>query len=285
MDEKDLEKGKGKIKDKKDITYEVEKDPEIPMVNDPRAAYRVDEEVEYQKFLNLPEPMRVEFINGRIYYLAAANNRHQELSMRLSARFHNYLHGKSCKVYAAPFDVKIDFDFNQLSRETLQPDLLVICDKKKLSKQGANGAPDLIIEILSPSDPGHDKVFKYNKYLSVGVKEYWIVDPVREEVMVNVLISRHIYRSKVYVKGDIIKASVLDDLHIDVTDLFEGGKGLEIPEVEVAREEERSKIDAEKIEIAKEMIQDQLSTDTILRYTGLSIETICQLKSKKEHPQ
>jgi len=151
-------------------------------------------------------------------------------------RFGIYLHGKSCTVYFAPFDVRIDLGLGKDS--VVQPDLVVICDLELLDEKGLNGAPDLVIEILSPSNPIHDEVRKYNKYLSVGVKEYWIVDPKKEEVTVNLLKSGY-YESIIYVKGDRIKVSVLADLLINVADLFKGYKGNEIVEVEEARKQER----------------------------------------------
>lgn len=286
MDEKD-----------KEIAYKIDNSEKEPLVvKEARTAvYTVDAEAEYEKFLSLPEMLRVEFIDGQIYYLAAANTNHQKLLGRLAARFHNYLHGKSCDVYMAPFDVKIDFDFNPSSKNTLQPDLLIICNDEKLSKQGLNGAPDFVIEILSPSDPSHDKVFKYNKYLSVGVKEYWIVDPVKEEIIVNLLISNR-YMAKVYAKGDAIKVSILDDLYIDVTDIFEGYKGDEIVEVEtarkqehasaesreqLAREEERAKAEAEKLEIAKRLLDVGFTTKHIAEITGIDLKIISTFAVEK----
>jgi Uma2 family endonuclease len=258
MNEKDLEKGRGK-----DITYKA--DLETPIISESRADYKVAELDEYKKFQKLPDTMRVEFTDGKIYYLAAPNNKHQELLMRLSLRFGNYLHGKSCKVYAAPFDVKIDFDFDKQSKETVQPDLLVICDDEKLGKKGLNGVPDLVIEILSPSDPGRDKVFKYNKYLAVSVKEYWIVDPIREEVLVNVLNAGR-YDLRIYQKGDMIKPTVLGGLHVNVTDLFEGREGRETPEVEEVR-----------VSIAKSLLSTGMDVEEVEKHTGLSKSIPVQL--------
>ena len=271
MDKKELGKeGKGA-----EITYEIES-KELPVVNKARAAYIVDADAEYEKFLNLPEMTRAEFIDGKIYYLGEPSLKHQELSIRLSARFHNYLHGKSCRVYAAPFGVKIDFDFDPFSKNTLQPDLLVICDSDKLDEKGLNGTPDLVIEILSPSNFRHDKIFKYNKYRSVGVKEYWIVDPIEEEVSVNILNSDQ-YVSRKYIKGDIIKVSILDNLYINVTDLFEGYKGAEIVEVEMARKEERMKAEAKQFETAKKLFEIGLSIEQIVETMELDFEVVQKL--------
>jgi len=263
MDEKDFKKNKEKDGKGKDIVYGTDP-PQFDhfIFKEPStAAYSIDAErermakreminVEYQKYLNLPEMTRAEFVDGKIIYLGEPNRKHQELLGTLQARFHNYLHGKTCEVYLAPFGVKIDFDSNPNSKNTLQPDLLVICDMEKLDDNGLNGTPDLVIEILSPSTASYDKGFKYKKYMLTGVKEYLLVDPDRETVTVNILISGN-YMSRVYKKGEVIKVSILDTLYINVTDLFEGYKGAEIEEVEVAREEEREKSKARLEEIRK----------------------------------
>ena len=308
MDKKDLEEGVAKNGKGDDIKYEIQTTgKETLVVKEPGAAeYKIDVDAEYEKYLNLPEMLRVEFIDGQIYYLGEPSRKHQELLGELHARFYNYLHGKPCKVYMAPFGVKIDFDFNPCSKNTLQPDLLVICKDEKLDDKGLNGAPDLVVEILSPSNFRHDRVFKYQKYMTVGVKEYWLVDPMKEVVDVNLLKSGR-YRAKTYVKGDVIRVSILDDLYINVTDLFDGYEGDEIKEIELVREEERSKAEAEMAELlqqaetekaellqqtdaektellqqteaekvanAGKMIEDGLSAEMIERYTGLSAEEI-----------
>jgi len=270
MDEKEWEKDIGK-----EITYETDSKL-LGFVNEAKVAYQEDEEIEYEKYLNLPKMIRAEFINGKIYYLGTPNLKHQELLMRLSLRFGNYLHGKSCKVFFAPFAVKIDFEFDKLSKNTLQPDLLIICDDEKLSKQSVNGAPDLVVEILSPSNHKHDKIFKFNKYLSVGVKEYWIVDPIKEEILVNIL-TNSMYSTTIYVKGDVINLTILADLNINVTDLFEGYKGKEIIEIEMAREEEQAKAEAEKLEVAKKFLKTGISIEQIVEITGISFEVIQKL--------
>ena len=270
MDEKELG-------NEEEIKYEVEL--ETPIVSEPSVAYQVDEEAEYKKYLNLPEMTRAEFTDGKIYYLAAANDKHQKLLLRLGLRFGNYLHGKQCKMRWAPSDVKIDYEFDQFSRETLQPDLYVFCDETKLSKQGLNGTPDLVIEILSPSDPGRDKVFKFNKYLKVGVREYWIVDPIREEVMVNILYGRR-YDSIIYRKGDVIKPTILDHLFINVTDLFEGYQGREIEEVEVAREEERADVEVEKWAMIERFLNMGLSDSDVAQGAGVDLKLVIKIREK-----
>jgi len=272
MDEKDLGKDVRKDGEEKKITYEVDlKDPIV--INEARAAYTVDRLYTYDDYLNWSEDERIEIIDGKIYYMCAPTEKHQALLMRLSLRFGNYLHGKICRVYVAPFEVRFDFT------TVVLPDLVVTCNTEYLDERGLKGAPDLVIEILSESTAGRDKIVKYNKYLSVEVKEYWIIDPIQEEVMVNLLSSGR-YTAQTYVKGDVIKVSVLADLYVNVTDLFEGYQGVEIVEVEMAREEEREKAETEKLDIVKNLMSSGVSIDIIADSTQLSKTEVLKLKSE-----
>jgi len=152
-----------------------------------------------------------------------------------------------------------------------------VCDDEKLNEKGLDGSPDLVIEILSKSTARRDRVIKYNEYLEAGVKEYWIVDPTREEVVVNLLKSGK-YVARTYGKGDVIKVSVLDDLYINVADLFEGYKGDEIEEVEAAREEERVKAEAGKLDIAKRLLAMGLSIEDVSKGADLDYDIVCELE-------
>ena len=243
----------------------------------------------YHDYLNWPEDERVELIDGKIYYMASPTKTHQELLGRLFQRFSNYLQGKHCKVYFAPFDVRIDFEDRKdvipfRKESVVQPDIVIVCDTDKLNDRGMNGVPDLIVEILSPSNVSHDTITKYRKYLAVGVKEYWIVDPETETITVNIL-GKGLYQPTIYFKGDIIRTTILKDFSLNVTDLFQGYQGKEVVEVEIARKEERviaeaevetarkeerfkaeaemleerAKVEAEKIEAARDMIADGLA--------------------------
>ena len=129
----------------------------------------------------LPDGERAELINGQIYYMAPPSRKHQDLSMELSGTIREYIrsHKGSCKVYAAPFAVYLD----ETSDTYVEPDISVICDKNKLDDRGCKGAPDWIIEIVSPSSKQLDYLVKLLKYQATGVREYWIVDPKRETVL------------------------------------------------------------------------------------------------------
>ena len=122
----------------------------------------------------------VELIKGKVFKKAAAPNRkHQGISRDLTLIFGNFLKGHKCKVYAAPFDVRLskDPDFKKID-SVIQPDISVICDPSKLDDKGCFGAPDLIVEILSPSNSRVELQNKFELYEEFGVREYWIIHPV-----------------------------------------------------------------------------------------------------------
>ena len=125
----------------------------------------------------LPDGERAELIDGHIYYMALPTYKHQKLVMELSATIRNYIkqHKGTCEVIPAPFAVYLD----EASNTYVEPDISVICDKNKLDDNGCNGAPDWIIEIVSPSSKKMDYLLKLFKYRSAGIREYWIVDSLK----------------------------------------------------------------------------------------------------------
>ncbi len=123
----------------------------------------------------LPDGQRAELIDGELYMMSPPGRMHQELVSELHAQIHSYIksnHGE-CKVYPAPFAVFLNKD----ERTYVEPDLSIICDKNKLDDRGCNGAPDWVIEIISPSSQQMDYMTKLFKYRNAGVREYWIVNP------------------------------------------------------------------------------------------------------------
>lgn len=130
----------------------------------------------------LPDGQRAELIDGRMYMMAPPNRIHQRLVNRLSQTITNYIDAKqsNCEVYPAPFAVFLNED----DRNYVEPDISVICDKDKLDEKGCNGAPDWIIEIVSPSTSRNDYGVKLFKYRTAGVREYWIVNPLTNTVNV-----------------------------------------------------------------------------------------------------
>ncbi|MBD5503711.1 MAG: Uma2 family endonuclease [Lachnospiraceae bacterium] len=130
----------------------------------------------------LPDGERAELIDGKIYYMAPPSRRHQDIIFSLSRRIADYIDSNdgNCKVYLAPFAVFL----NENDTNYVEPDISVICDSSKLTDKGCNGAPDWIIEIVSPGSRQMDYFTKLFKYRTAGVKEYWIVDPEKDSVMV-----------------------------------------------------------------------------------------------------
>ncbi len=170
-----------------------------------------------EDYYNLPENGRAELIDGQIYYMSAPSRIHQEILSYLHLEIGNYLRSQkgSCKVYPAPFAVKL---FSEDDRNVVEPDISVICDPNKLTDRGCTGAPDWIVEIVSPSNSSQDYIRKLNLYADAGVREYWIVNPINQSVYVYFL-EKDKFRTTAYTLQDKIKVNIYDDLWIDVTGL------------------------------------------------------------------
>jgi Uma2 family endonuclease len=167
----------------------------------------------------LKEGERFELIGGEAYAMSSPNDAHQAISGELFRQIANFLHGKPCKVFAAPYDVRLFYQEDEQDDTVLQPDISVICDEKKRGSEGCRGAPDLAIEILSPSNTSDEYVRKFNLYLKAGVREYWIVSPEHKVVQVNIL-ENGIYRSAIYDAGAVLPVSVLEGLSITLSEVF-----------------------------------------------------------------
>lgn len=128
----------------------------------------------------LPDGERAELIDGKIYYMAPPNTKHQRLLLDLSYQIQDYIKrgNGECEVFPAPFAVFL----NKNNKNYVEPDISVICDKNKITEKGCHGAPDWVIEIVSPSSRSMDYMMKLFKYRSSGVREYWIVDPEQSVV-------------------------------------------------------------------------------------------------------
>lgn len=131
---------------------------------------------------SLPDGERAELIDGKIYYMAPPSRTHQKISWKLHQKIANYIDSKDgkCEVYAAPFAVFLNKD----DINYVEPDISVICDLTKLDEKGCHGAPDWIIEIISPGNKPMDYFTKLFKYRNAGVREYWIVDSTKQMIMV-----------------------------------------------------------------------------------------------------
>ena len=177
--------------------------------------------------LTWSENERIEIINGEAVMMAPPTRIHQEILMELSRQLANFLEGKKCKVYPAPFAVRLfekDGDSPENVDTMVEPDISVVCDHDKLDKHGCKGAPDLVVEILSPSTQRHDRLVKLDLYQRAGVREYWIVDPDSSTVQVFMLKDGYLHPHEVYGEKDIAKVNVLDGCFIELSKMFPNDK-------------------------------------------------------------
>ena len=206
----------------------------------------------YKDYITWTGEIRYELIDGIAYAMATPSQAHQEALGELHGRLWQFLQGKPCKIFVAPFAVRLNFDsFDDL---VVEPDILVVCDKSKLNGSSVKGAPDFVIEILSPHNTRHDTVTKFLQYQRAGVKEYWIVDPVSRSVQVN-LLENGKYTGRTYNDDDVILVQTLTGCQINLADIFYGVVEFE-PE-----------LDENDLITKKKMIE-------ALKYTGISDERI-----------
>jgi Uma2 family endonuclease len=185
----------------------------------------VDEEQRFTyadyKAWELDEGERFELIGGTAYAMAAPTDFHQAISGEIFRQIANYLHGKPCKVRPAPYDVRLFYAEDESDDTVVQPDISVICDEKKRGPEGCRGAPDLVVEILSPSNFAEEYVRKFNLYIKAGVREYWIVAPKSKTAQVFVL-QDGAYAGTVYDSGATLRATVIEGLAIALDEVFAG---------------------------------------------------------------
>lgn len=166
----------------------------------------------------------VELIKGKIFKKAAAAPKriHQRISGELFLQIGNFLKSQKCQVYSAPFDVRFPKKSKEDSQifDVVQPDICVICDLDKLDDRGCLGTPDLIVEILSPSNNETELRYKFDLYESQGVKEYWIVSPENQTFTINTLIDQRYVTSRMMTSGDVVVSTVIDGFSLDLEDFF-----------------------------------------------------------------
>ena len=172
------------------------------------------EEYTVEDIYNLPEGTSAELIDGQIYYMAPPSRKHQKITGKLFSAISQYIDSKngSCEPYIAPFAVFLKED----DKNYVEPDISVICDPNKLDDRGCKGAPDWIIEIVSPGSRRMDYFTKLFKYRTAGVREYWIVDPIKNLILVYNFDTSD---SEQYTFADTIKAGIYEDLYIDFSQI------------------------------------------------------------------
>lgn len=177
----------------------------------------------YADYLMWTIEERFELIKGKVFKMSGPNRVHQEISGAIFNQLYNFLKGQKCKVYAAPFDIRLprkskkDKDIITV----LQPDVCVICDQEKLDYRGCVGAPDIVVEILSPGNNAKELHNKYEVYEESGVKEYWIVSPQNKTFFCYTLIEGKFVPSRLLTSGDIVTSTVLIGFSIDLTEMFD----------------------------------------------------------------
>ena len=177
----------------------------------------------YADYIKWKFEERVELLRGKIFNMSAPNAAHQRISSRLHIAIGVFLNGKPCEVFSAPFDVRIP-------RKTIedkdiitvfQPDLCVICDPSKIDDRGCLGAPDIVIEILSPANNKKEQKYKYEIYEEAGVKEYWIIDPREKSVQINLLTNGKLIAHGYLFEEDKITSELLPGFTLDLGVLFD----------------------------------------------------------------
>lgn len=177
----------------------------------------------YADYLKWKFEERLELFRGKIFKMSPAPNRyHQDISGNLYFNFAKVLKKASCNLYAAPFDVRLvkaKAD-DETVTTVVQPDLCVICDKDKLDEKGCIGAPDLIVEILSPGNSKKEMGIKFDLYLENEVKEYWIVDPTAKTVLIYILHNNDFIGLKPFIEDDNIKSILFPELNFPLSQIF-----------------------------------------------------------------
>lgn len=184
---------------------------------DPEGSYT------YADYLLWQFQERVELIRGRIFRMSPAPNLlHQRVSIELSRQLANYFYKKPCQVFAAPFDVRLPVRRRKgLDTTVVQPDLCIICDESKLDEQGCAGAPDLVVEILSPGNSTKEMREKFRVYEEAGVREYWIVNPVEKIVLIYIPDANGKYFGLAPVTDeDALRSHIFPALVISLKDVF-----------------------------------------------------------------
>lgn len=211
------------------VEHSLNTSPDGPKVKEEAVKYGCDQvkprKYNYGDYLTWPEAERWEIFDGVPEMMAPPSRIHQEILAELFTQFHGHFREKLCKVYPAPFGVRLpagDETFDEEITTIVEPDIVVVCDTSKLDDQGCKGAPDLIVEIVSPASVKHDKITKFNLYERFGVKEYWIVEPIEKLLTVFSLGENGRYgRPEVYAEDNEINVHGWNDFTIRLKPVFD----------------------------------------------------------------
>jgi Uma2 family endonuclease len=171
------------------------------------------------KAWELAEGERYELIDGVAYAMSAPSMYHQSILTVLTAKFYNYFEGKPCKVYAAPIDVRLFYEEDESDDTVVQPDLTVICDEKKRGPEGCRGAPDLVVEILSPSNTAIEMARKFDLYRRAGIQEYWVVS-TEPKTLISYRFQGEKIVTRAFGSADTAAAGIFPGLEIPLEPVF-----------------------------------------------------------------
>ena len=175
----------------------------------------------YADYLTWPDEPRYEIINGIPYPQAAPSRQHQRIVSQLMGELYLFLKGRPCEVYTAPFDVRLSASEDEEEYHVIQPDISVICDKEKLDEKGCKGAPDLIVEVLSPSTWQRDRIEKMNQYQKHGVREYLLIYPNEKIVEQYNLCENGKYETpQIYNETDVFHSTIFPEFQLNMTDIL-----------------------------------------------------------------
>ncbi|HET6993796.1 MAG TPA: Uma2 family endonuclease [Chitinophagaceae bacterium] len=199
--------------------YDINKD-EFTQVEEPDPSLTYT----YADYLKWNFEERLELFRGKIFKLSAPNTRHQVIAGDIFVAVKNFLGKQKCQAFIAPFDVRLPVKNQKKDSEVttvVQPDLCVVCDDSKIDAKGCCGAPDLVVEILSPGNTKKEVKLKHELYQEAGVKEYWIIYPVEQNVVVFILNEDNKFNPAIFYAGDdILQAQCIPGFAIGLNDIF-----------------------------------------------------------------
>ncbi|PRY86523.1 Uma2 family endonuclease [Mongoliibacter ruber] len=199
----------------------MEKEELTNKVEEPLADY---DRHTYADYLTWQMDEMVELIKGKIFkQTAAPRSIHQRVSGIVFNSLFNFLKGRKCEVFAAPFDVRLPLNSkkNEDIDTVVQPDICVVCDPEKIDELGCVGAPDLVIEILSPGNNKKELQNKYEVYEESGIKEYWVIHPNECTLIINTLINGKYQASRIFTHGDKVASQAVEGFVLDLVEVFD----------------------------------------------------------------
>ncbi len=180
----------------------------------------------YADYLTWKFDQALEIIKGKIFKMVAPSSLHQDIFRVLFLALGNHFKNQSCRLYSAPFDVRLldrkkSLKANKDVYTVIQPDICIICDLKKIDKAGCVGAPDLMIEILSPGNSKREMKIKKELYAESGVREYWVVDPIHESITrFNFNDDGATTSTDIFVSDDVMPSLIFPDFTLNLIELF-----------------------------------------------------------------